>query len=90
MPGLRTLGLGQQSPATFLHLSPMLSVSAASRLVVSGARRAVVVAGQRCPVQAIRRTPVRGIQSIAQTDRVSWKLSISCILKKFAPTFFPL
>jgi N-acetyl-gamma-glutamyl-phosphate reductase / acetylglutamate kinase len=48
----------------------MLPVSTASR-VVSGARRAVVVAGQRRTVQAIYRTSVRGIQSIAQTDRVS-------------------
>jgi len=49
----------------------MLSVS--SRLVVSGAGRAVVVAGQRRgTVQVIRRTSVRGIQSIAQTDRVSF------------------
>jgi hypothetical protein len=64
----------------------MLSVSA-SRLVVNGARRAVVVAGQRRgAVEVVRRTSVRGIQSIAQTDRVS--IPTFCVLTFYHFTYW--
>jgi len=56
----------------------MLAVSTAARLTVKGATRAVVVAGQRqATVQTVRRAGVRGIQSVAQTDRVCFRLLIS-------------
>lgn len=52
----------------------MLS-SQLARLSVHGARRAVLVAGQRrAVVQAVKRSSpalTRGLQSVAQTDRVS-------------------
>lgn len=55
----------------------MLAVARTSRLSLTVARRAVVVGGQRqAAIQAVRRrvnVSVRGIQSIAQTDRVSYR-----------------
>ena len=46
---------------------------AASRLAIKGARRAVVVAGERqAGISVVRQAvPARGLQSVAQTDRVS-------------------
>lgn len=54
----------------------MLAAVTASKLSVRVAQRAVVVAGRRqAAVQAVRRREVRGVQTVAQTDRVSVNIS---------------
>lgn len=65
-------------PKVFLDIllvsHPLLTTKmlAASRLSVRVARRAVIVGGQRqAAVSAVRRRDIRGLQSVAQTDRVS-------------------
>jgi hypothetical protein len=60
---------------SFSSTTTMLAVSTTARLAARGVRRAVVVAGQRqAAVHAVRRNSVRGIQSVAQTDRVSFHI----------------
>lgn len=68
----------------------MLAIAASRLPVRLIARRAVVVAGQRqAAIQAVRRrdnVSVRGIQSIAQTDRVTIPLHAEIpVLKGLIP-----